>query len=65
MGILEKALKSTGEPIFYVEYTIEPGEEIHMIKVFAGTAGGAKRVAGRILEGEYGTRYKIVSVSCV
>lgn len=62
---LDQALKMSDEDIYYVSYFVDQDLDEKQLKVFAGSSRKAEKVAHRCLEGEFGSRYRISSISCV
>lgn len=62
---LDQALKASNEDIYYINYTVDQDPEEKLLRVFAGSTRKAEKVAHRYLEGEFGSRYRISSISCV
>ena len=62
---LDQALKMSNEDIYYVSYFVEQDPDEKQLKVFAGSSRKAEKVAHKYLEGEFGSRYRISSISCV
>lgn len=62
---LDQALKMSNEDIYYVSYFVDQDPDEKQLKVFAGSSRKAKKVAHKYLEGEFGSRYRISSISCV
>lgn len=62
---LDQALKMCNEDIYYVNYFVDQDPDEKLLKVLAGSARKAKKVAHKYLEGEFGSRYRISSISCV
>ena len=62
---LDQALKMSNEDIYYVSYFVDQDPDEKQLKVFAGSTRKAEKVAHRYLEGEFGSRYRISSISCV
>lgn len=62
---LDQALKMSNEDIYYVSYFVDQDPDEKQLKVFAGSSRKAEKVAHKYLEGEFGSRYRISSISCV
>lgn len=62
---LDKALKMSNEDIYYVSYFVDQDPDEKQLKIFAGSTRKAEKVAHKYLEGEFGSRYRISSISCV
>ena len=62
---LDQALKMSNEDIYYVNYFVDQDPDEKQLKVFAGSSRKAEKIAHRYLEGEFGSRYRISSISCV
>ena len=62
---LDQALKMSNEDIYYVSYFVDQDPDEKQLKVFASSTRKAEKVAHRYLEGEFGSRYRISSISCV
>lgn len=62
---LDQALKMSNEDIYYVSYFVDQDPDEKQLKVFASSTRKAEKVAHKYLEGEFGSRYRISSISCV
>lgn len=62
---LDQALKMSNEDIYYVSYFVDQDPDEKQLKIFAGSTRKAEKVAHKYLEGEFGSRYRISSISCV
>lgn len=62
---LDQALKMSSEDIYYVSYFVDQDPDEKQLRVFASSTRKAKKVAHKYLEGEFGSRYRISSISCV
>ena len=62
---LDQALKMSNEDIYYVSYFVDQDPDEKQLKVFAGSTRKAEKIAHKYLEGEFGSRYRISSISCV
>lgn len=62
---LDQALKMSNEDIYYVSYFVDQDPDEKQLKVFAGSSRKAEKIAHKYLEGEFGSRYRISSISCV
>lgn len=62
---LDQALKASNEDIYYVSYFVDQDPEEKQLRVFAGSTRKAEKVAHKYLKGEFGSRYRISSISCV
>ena len=62
---LDQALKMSNEDIYYVSYFVDQDLDEKQLKVFAGSSRKAEKIAHKYLEGEFGSRYRISSISCV
>lgn len=63
--MLDQALKASNEDIYYVSYIVDHDPDEKQLKVFASSTRKAEKVAHKYLEGEFGSRYRISSISCV
>lgn len=62
---LDQALKMSNEDIYYVSYFVDQDPDEKQLRVFASSTRKAGKVAHEYLEGEFGSRYRISSISCV
>lgn len=62
---LDQALKMSNEDIYYVSYFVDQDPDEKQLRVFASSTRKAEKIAHKYLEGKFGSRYRISSISCV